>query len=174
MYSSIKKSKARPGDWLAILGAGGGLGHIGDKKQELCMSLGATKFLDFRKEDIVQSAKAATSGLGVHGVICTANGEKAYEQSMQMLRPLGTLVCVGIPHIPFRLPATPFEMIVKGLSIVGNSAGTAQEMDELLAMALAGDVKAHIEVFELQEIVDVLQRLERSEIEGRAVLKIPV
>ncbi|KAJ5273190.1 Alcohol dehydrogenase 1 [Penicillium angulare] len=28
MYSSIKKSKARPGDWLAILGAGGGLGHM--------------------------------------------------------------------------------------------------------------------------------------------------
>ncbi|KAJ6013850.1 Alcohol dehydrogenase 1 [Penicillium herquei] len=190
MYSSIKKSKARPGDWLAIIGAGGGLGHMGiqiaakkginvlaidtgDKKKELCLSLGATAFLDFREVDIVEGAKAATSGLGVHAVICTANGEKAYEQSMNMLRPLGTLVCVGIPHIPFRLPATPFEMIVKGLTIVGNSAGTAQEMDELLAMALAGDVQAHIEVFDLQAIVDVLQRLERSEIEGRVVLRIP-
>lgn len=78
------------------------------------MSLGATEFLDFRQVDIVEGAKAATSGLGVHAVICTANGEKAYEQSMHMLRPLGTLVCVGIPHVPFRLPATPFEMIVKG------------------------------------------------------------
>lgn len=28
MYSSIKKAKARPGDWLAIIGAGGGLGHL--------------------------------------------------------------------------------------------------------------------------------------------------
>lgn len=55
-----------------------------------------------------------TSGLGVHAVICTANVEKAYEQSMQMLRRLGTLVCVGIPNTPFRLPTTPFEMIVKG------------------------------------------------------------
>ncbi|KAJ5728765.1 Alcohol dehydrogenase 1 [Penicillium malachiteum] len=190
MYSSIKKSKARPGDWLVIIGAGGGLGHMGiqiaakkgikvlaidtgNKKKELCLSLGATTFLDFREVDIVEGAKTATSGLGVHAVICTANGEKAYEQSMNMLRPLGTLVCVGIPHIPFRLPATPFEMIVKGLTIVGNSAGTDQEMDELLAMALAGDVQAHIEVFDLQDIVDVLQRLERSEIEGRVVLRIP-
>lgn len=56
---------------------------------------------------------------------------------------------------------------------MGNSAGTAEEMDELLAMAVAGDVKAHIEVYDLHEIVDVLQRLERSEIEGRVVLKIP-
>lgn len=46
-------------------------------------------------------------------------------------------------------------------------------MDELLELALAGDVKAHIEVFKLQEIVDVLKRLERSEIEGRVVLRIP-
>ncbi|KAJ5924057.1 Alcohol dehydrogenase 1 [Penicillium verhagenii] len=190
MYSSIKKVRARQGNWLAILGAGGGLGHMGiqiaakqglrvlaidtgDKKRDLCLSLGATEFLDFRKVDIVEAAKMITSGLGVHGVICTANGEAAYQQSMQMLRPLGTLVCVGIPHVPFRVPATPFEMIVKGLTIVGNSAGTAEEMDELLAMAVNGDVIAHIEVFDLEEIVDVLQRLERSEIEGRAVLRIP-
>lgn len=86
----------------------------GDKKKELCLSLGATEFLDFREVNIVEGAKSATSGLGVHAVICTANAEAAYQQSMQMLRPLGTLVCVGIPHIPFRLPATPFEMIVKG------------------------------------------------------------
>ncbi|KAJ5925230.1 hypothetical protein N7454_007869 [Penicillium verhagenii] len=183
MYSSIKKVRARQGNWLAILGAGGALkkpklkDHAdrfkGRKKRELCLSLGATEFLDFRKVDIVEAAKMITSGLGVHGVICTANGEAAYQQSMQMLRPLGTLVCVGIPHVPFRVPVTPFEMIVKGLTIVGNSAGTAEEMDELLAMAVNGDVKAHIEVFDLEEIVDVLQKLERSEIEGRAVLRIP-
>lgn len=28
MYSSIMKTKTRPGDWIAILGAGGGLGHM--------------------------------------------------------------------------------------------------------------------------------------------------
>jgi propanol-preferring alcohol dehydrogenase len=70
--------------------------------------------LDFSEVDIVEAVKASTSGLGAHAVICTANGERAYEQSMQMLRPLGTLVCVGIPSVPFRLPATPFDMIGKG------------------------------------------------------------
>lgn len=167
MYSSIMKTKSRPGDYLAIIGAGGGLGHMyvdglycqfllnlsrrgiqiatkkglqviaidryaiyprqivhikltvsllhsGEKKKQLCLSLGAIEFLDYREVDIVQATKART-GLGVHAVICTANGERAYEQSMQMLRPLGTLVCVGIPSVPFRLPATPFDMIVKGL-----------------------------------------------------------
>ncbi|KAJ5143756.1 uncharacterized protein N7515_002543 [Penicillium bovifimosum] len=189
MYSSIMKTKTRPGDYLAILGAGGGLGHMGiqiaakkglkviaidsgEKKKQLCLSLGASEFLDFREVGIVKEVKAKTK-FGVHAVICTANGERAYEQSMQMLRPLGTLVCVGIPSSPFKLPATPFDMIVKGQTIVGNSAGTAAEMDELLAMAVAGDVKAHIDVYQLDDINEVLDRLERSEIDGRVVLRIP-
>lgn len=46
-------------------------------------------------------------------------------------------------------------------------------MDELLAMAVAGDVKAHVECYKLNDILEVLGRLERSEIEGRVVLEIP-
>lgn len=145
----------------------------GPKKKELCLSLGAKHFLDYSEVDIVDSARILTSGLGVHGVICTANSAKAYEQSLQMLRPLGTLVCVGIPSVPFNLPATPLDMIIKGLTIVGNSAGTALEMDELLSMAVAGDVEAHTKVFGLHEINSVLEDLEKSEVEGRVVLKIP-
>lgn len=56
---------------------------------------------------------------------------------------------------------------------MGNSAGTAKEMDELMQMAVAGDVTAHIECFDFNEIENVLQRLGRSEIDGRAVVKIP-
>ncbi|OJZ91742.1 hypothetical protein ASPFODRAFT_55423 [Aspergillus luchuensis CBS 106.47] len=190
MYSSIMKTKTRPGDWIVLPGAGGGLGHMGvqiaakkglkvisidsgEKKKQLCLSLGAHAFLDYKTDDVEREVKALTSGLGAHAVICTANNEPAYTQSMKMLRSLGVLVCVGIPSVPFRLPATPFEMIVKGLTIVGNSAGTAKEMEELMEMAVRGDVTAHIECFEFDCIDDVLQRLGRSEIEGRAVVRIP-
>ncbi|GFN16309.1 hypothetical protein AtubIFM55763_000341 [Aspergillus tubingensis] len=190
MYSSIMKTKTRPEDWIVLPGAGGGLGHMGvqiaakkglkviaidsgEKKKQLCLSLGAHAFLDYKTDDVEREVKALTSGLGAHAVICTANNEPAYTQSINMLRSLGVLVCVGIPSVPFRLPATPFEMIVKGLTIVGNSAGTAKEMEELMEMAVKGDVTAHIECFEFDCIDDVLQRLGRSEIEGRAVVRIP-
>jgi propanol-preferring alcohol dehydrogenase len=46
-------------------------------------------------------------------------------------------------------------------------------MDELMAMAVAGHVKAHVDVFALDDINNILDRLERSEIDGRVVLKIP-
>ncbi|PKY01487.1 alcohol dehydrogenase [Aspergillus campestris IBT 28561] len=190
MYSSILKTKTRPGDWIVLPGAGGGLGHMGvqiavkkglkviaidsgEKKKELCLALGATSFLDYKVDDVEAGVKSLTSGYGAHAVICTANNEAAYTQSMRLLRSLGVLVCVGIPSAPFRLPATPFDMIVKGLTIVGNSAGTAKEMDELMEMAVRGEVSAHIERFDFDCISDVLQRLGRSEIDGRAVVKIP-
>ncbi len=60
-----------------------------------------------------------------------------------------------------------------GLTIVGNSAGSAEEMEELMEMAVAGDIMASIEVFDLVDILDVLKRLENSQVEGRVVLKIP-
>ena len=41
-------------------------------------------------------------------------------------------------------------------------------------MAVAGQVKAHVEIYEFHDINNVLQRLDHAEIEGRAVLKIPV
>jgi D-arabinose 1-dehydrogenase-like Zn-dependent alcohol dehydrogenase len=40
MYSSIKKTKARPGDWIVILGAGGGLGHMYDLETEYRLVFG--------------------------------------------------------------------------------------------------------------------------------------
>ena len=46
-------------------------------------------------------------------------------------------------------------------------------MDEMLAMAVSGDVKAQIDIFDLDDINDVLDRLERSDIDGRVVLRIP-
>lgn len=67
----------------------------------------------------------------------------------------------------------PLINVALGLTIVGNSAGTAKEMEELMEMAVAGDVKAHIEVFDFEQIATVLERLGRSEIDGRAVVKIP-
>jgi propanol-preferring alcohol dehydrogenase len=46
-------------------------------------------------------------------------------------------------------------------------------MDELMELAVSGDVKAHIECFEFDLIDNVIKRLGNSEIDGRAVMRIP-
>ena len=62
VYKALKESGARAGEWVALPGAGGGLGHLavqyakwmglrviaidtGAEKKELCLKLGAEKWV---------------------------------------------------------------------------------------------------------------------------------
>jgi len=63
-YTALKRSEVRPGQWVVLPGAGGGLGHFavqyakamgmrviaidgGEEKRKLCKDLGAEEFIDF-------------------------------------------------------------------------------------------------------------------------------
>ncbi|KIW92080.1 uncharacterized protein Z519_07064 [Cladophialophora bantiana CBS 173.52] len=190
MYSALAKARLRPGDWVVLPGAGGGLGHLGvqiaakrgykviavdtgDSKKEMCMKLGATVFLDFKTDSIEGEVKRLTNGFGAHAVIVTVGSDAAYDQALKLLRNLGTLVCIGLPRSGLSLPISPFMMVVRSLTIVGSSVGTAQEMDELLEMAVKGEVKPEIAVFEFDEINNIMEKLARFEIGGRVVLRLP-
>lgn len=98
------------------------------KKRNNSVSLGATTFLDYKTDNVETGVKSLTSGLGAHAVICTGNSESAYLQSIRLLRALGVLVCVGIPNDPFRLPATPFDMIGKGRRYLHGNTYLSREL----------------------------------------------
>lgn len=143
----------------------------GEAKRKLCMDLGATCFLDFKTTDVQAMVKEMTNGYGVHGAICLASNKEGYSQSLALLRNLGTLVCVGLAMD--ELPISPFQMIVRGISVVGSSVGTESEMNELMEMAAKGEIKPIVEVFGFKELGHVLERLQRNEVSGRAVVRLP-
>lgn len=122
VYAALKRSKAQPGDFVVISGAGGGLGHLATQigsrglglriigvdrgsKAELVKENGAEAFVDmtqFPKDDngaaIGEHVKSLTNGHGAHSVlVCTASNI-AYVQAIPMLRFNDSLVCVGIPE----------------------------------------------------------------------------
>ena len=86
----MKNSGAKIGDYVALPGAGGGLGHLaiqyanamglrviaidsGEEKKKLCLSLGAEHWIDFKEsKDLVADIKAASGGFGPHAAIVTA------------------------------------------------------------------------------------------------------
>lgn len=131
--------EVKPGEWVAIVGAGGGLGHIGvqiaaktkgykviaidsgAEKEKLCKEMGATAFIDFAKEDVVKSVKALTDGEGAHAVICVVGSEKAYEQAPSLVRNNGVIVCVGLPPSSFMFPMSPIHIANKGMLILPHS-----------------------------------------------------
>ncbi|KAK7458841.1 Alcohol dehydrogenase, variant 2 [Stygiomarasmius scandens] len=88
VYKAIKQSNTKIGDWIAISGAGGGLGHLavqyavamglrvvaidtGASKRDLCLNvLGAEKWIDFMEtKDLVKDVIEAAGGLGPHAAV---------------------------------------------------------------------------------------------------------
>jgi alcohol dehydrogenase, propanol-preferring len=186
MYRALKVSRASVGQWVAILGAGGGLGHLGIQyaramgfrviavdggveKEILCTSLGAEVFIDFTRVTDVPAKVVELTG-GVAGVIAAAGNRASYEQGAKMLGAGGTLVCVGLPHESFGIPVSPLEFIQKGCYVTGTNAGPLQDVQEALQFALRGQVRVHVQTFPMDMAEEVFQKLKANDIKGRAVL----
>jgi len=183
-YKGLKQTDTRPGEWLVISGVGG-LGHIavqyakamglnvvavdvGAEKLELARKLGAEVTVDASAGDPAQTIQKKIGG--AHGVLVTAVSPIAFKQAVGMLRRGGTCVLNGLP--PGEFPLSIFDVVLNGYTIRGSIVGTRLDLQEALAIAADGKVKATIETQKLGAINDVFGRLKKGKINGRVVLEI--
>ncbi|TPX11476.1 uncharacterized protein E0L32_007895 [Thyridium curvatum] len=192
-YSALLRSRARPGNWVVISGAGGGLGHLACQiaskamglrvigidqgtKGEIIMESGAEHFVDvtrFSQDDgISNHVKSLADGLGVDAVIVCTGSNHAYRQSTGFLRFSGTVVCVGVPEgalIPIA-GACPSALVVQNQSIVGSAVGNQREAAEVLDFAARGILKAHVEIRKLEDLTKAFEDLGAGNLRGRIVV----
>jgi propanol-preferring alcohol dehydrogenase len=183
-YKGLKETDARPGQWVVISGAGG-LGHIaiqyakamglhvaavdvGDDKLALARKVGADITVNAKSEDPAASVQKKIGG--AHGVLVTAVSPVAFKQAVGMLRRHGTCVLVGLPPADF--PVSIFDIVLNRYTLRGSIVGTREDLQEALAFAAEGKVKATIEQLPLESINDVFARLKEGKVNGRVVLKI--
>ena len=183
-YKGIKETGAKPGEWIAISGAGG-LGHlaiqyakvmglhvcavdIDDGKLLHAKRLGADLVLNAKNGDVVATLKKETGG-GAHGVLITAPSLGAFKQGVGMTRKRGTCVLVGLP--PGEFPVPLFDVVSNCITIRGSFVGTRLDMAEALSFAAEGKVKADIELQPLSAINQVFERLTRGDVPARVVLE---
>jgi alcohol dehydrogenase, propanol-preferring len=187
-YRGIKRTGAKPGQWLAVIGIGG-LGHIAiqyaramglrvaaidvsDEKLSHAKRLGAEVVVDARMGDVGTAVKQQTSG-GAHGAVVTAVSPRAFEQSVTMLRPAGTVSFIGLPGGDADQIRLSISSIVSGeYSIRGSNVGTRQDLNEAIAFAAQGLVKADIETQPIENIGEIFARMKKGAITGRVVLAI--
>jgi alcohol dehydrogenase, propanol-preferring len=186
-YRGIKRTGARPGQWLAVIGIGG-LGHIAvqygramglrvvaidvdDGKLALAKSHGAELLFNAAGGDLSRAIKKSIGG--VHGAIVTAVSPKAFEQSLGILRNGGTVCWIGLPGGEADNIRLAISSVVNGeISIRGSNVGTRQDLQEAVDFAARGLVKAKIEKQPLEAINDVFARMKKGAITGRVVLAI--
>ena len=182
-YKGLKETEARPGEWVVISGVGG-LGHvavqyakamglkvaaidIADDKLELARETGADLAVNALAADAVDKVLAATRG-GAHGVLVTAVSTPAFAQALKMVRRKGTVSLVGLP--PGEFPTPIFDVVLKRITVRGSIVGTRRDLDEAIAFAAEGKVKAEVTKVPLAQINDVFDRMKAGKIDGRMVL----
>ncbi len=177
-YNSLRRSGARPGDVVAILGIGG-LGHLaiqyaakmgfrtvaitrGDDKAELAKKLGAHVFIDNSTRD----AAAELNKLGgAKAILFTATSGKAASAMIEGLRPNGRLLVVGVSADP--IEALPIALLLSQRSIVGQYSGTAIDTQDTLEFSQLAGVKSMNETFPLERAPEAYQRM----MSGKAVFR---
>lgn len=192
VYSALQKANAQGGQYVVIMGAGGGLGHIAcgiasrgmglrvigidhGSKEAVAKEAGVEFFLDFTKhKDMAQAVKDVTGGLGAHAVLVLTSSNAAYAQAPTMLRFGGTVVCVGLPEGDVQpiASASAQLLIFKDLRIVGSAVGSRRQAIETLDFAARGVAKTHYRTVKLEGLTEVFEQMSEGKIEGRVVLEL--
>ncbi|WP_282825482.1 alcohol dehydrogenase AdhP [Gulosibacter sediminis] len=182
VLKALKRTEARPGQWVAITGIGG-LGHIAiqyakalglrvaavdiaDEKLELARKHGAEITVNAKNEDPIEAIQKATGG--VHGVVVTAVHPAAFGQAIGFARRGGTIVFVGLPAGDF--PAPIFDVVLKGLTIRGSIVGTRRDLKEALEFYARGLIHPTVATRPLEEINEVFDEMRQGKIDGRVVI----
>ncbi|CCD87007.1 alcohol dehydrogenase [Bradyrhizobium sp. ORS 285] len=182
-YKGLKETDARPGEWVVISGVGG-LGHvaiqyakamglkaigldIAEDKLKLALEAGAEHAVNALDKDAVERVIAITGG-GAHGVLVTAVSTPAFAQALKMVRRKGTVSLVGLP--PGEFPTPIFDVVLKRITVRGSIVGTRRDLDEAIAFAAEGKVKAEVTTAPLSEINTIFDRMKAGKIDGRVVL----
>ncbi len=190
-YKSLKQTKAKAGNFVAVIGVGGlgqmaiqyakamGLRPIGvdlqDEKCELALKSGAEYAFNSAKDSKFIEKIIEVTGGGVHAVVNTSVHPSAAEQGMDMLRRGGRQVLVGLPakdkHGKDDFKVSIFWSVLLERELAGSIVGTRQDLAEALEYAAEGKVKSEVtKVVKLEEVADIFEKLQKGEFLGRAVI----
>jgi NADPH2:quinone reductase len=194
LFSFTRRTQLAAGDWVLVLGAGGGIGlaavdvarHLGARviaaassaeKLAAARTAGAEATIDYEREDLKVRARELSDG-GVDVVVDPVGGRHA-EPALRSLRWMGRYLVIGFAggDIP-RLPVN--QVLLNNRTLVGVDWGAWTMRDPsgnqaLLAelMGLAGSGALHpVEPHEysLDDVVGALTDLQQRKVAGKVVL----
>ncbi|HXJ22432.1 MAG TPA: alcohol dehydrogenase [Polyangia bacterium] len=169
-YNGLRRSGARAGDLVAIIGIGG-LGHLavqyaakmgfrtvaiarGSDKGPLAIELGAHHYIDSDAADVAGALRELG---GARIVAATATSAEAMTSTLAGLAVNGKLLVMGVPGDAIQV--SPFILFSGRRAIEGVNTGTAIDATDTLAFSLLANVRPISEVFPFKQAPEAYQRM---------------
>ncbi|MEV6736953.1 alcohol dehydrogenase [Streptomyces sp. NPDC051104] len=181
-FHGLRRSSARPGDLVAVLGIGG-LGHLGvqyaaamgfetvaiargGEKAELAKQLGAHHYVDSTADTSVADALQSLGGAKV--VLATAGNAEAITATVDGLSHRGELVVIGASPDPMGI--SPVQLITGGRVVRGHPSGTAQDVQDTMAFSALHGIRPMVETVPLDQAGEAYQKMLSGAARFRMVL----
>lgn len=181
-YNGLRRSTARPGDLVAVLGIGG-LGHLGVRfaaamgfetvavarggdTADFAKRLGAHHYVDSTADTPVADALRSLGGAKV--VLATVGSSEAITSTVDGLSPRGELVVIGATPEP--MGVSPFQLLLKGRVLRGHPAGTSQDVEDTMAFSALHGIRPMTENVPLDQADAAYRKMLSGDARFRMVL----
>jgi len=185
-FRGLNRAGVMNGDWVVISGAGG-LGHLAvqyaiargarviaidpsESRRTLAADLGAEQVLSSDEPAIARTIADLTGG-GPRAVLVTAPAPSAFEVAIDIVRPGGAVVFIGLPgrdSDQIRLSISSVSNWEK--SIIGSNVGSRSDLRAAVDLSVTGQIRAHVSPVAFDALPQALAALRRGDVDGRLVL----
>lgn len=187
VWRALKDSTANTGDWVAVTGAGGGLGSLAVQyakyfgmrviaidnagKAKFCTDeLQVDAFIDYAAANAVQQIKAIADDIGVQATILCSNEPTSYLSATSYLRPTGSAMIVGLPPTGSHVPVDCRNAVLGMHTVRGCFVGTRGDVLDALNVVARGKVVPKVTVKPFSAIQETYDEMSRGSIRGRVVV----
>ncbi|OQV09351.1 hypothetical protein CLAIMM_13481 [Cladophialophora immunda] len=186
VYRAVGISGVQPGQFVAIVGAGGGLGHLGiqfalakgieviaidarDEALELCRQTGAKHVVDAREGQgmVVSQVRAITGGPGADSTINLSGHPTALVSACAVTRAHGTVTQVAGPDLT---SISIFDLVFRDIKVQGTILAGRHCSLEMLAEYGRHGIKVHTNMFYgLDQVPTMVDAFRSGKLKGKAV-----
>ena len=187
-YKVLTRAQVRPGETVAVFGAGGGLGihqlmmakwagakviavDIAADKFAACRKAGADEVVNAAEGNVVEALLDLTGGQGVDVAIDYVSATSTLEAATQALARRGRMVTLGGAGKSFQVSAK--DLLYKEQTVLGSRYVTRLEILETFDLVARGEVWPLVsDIRPMAEAEALHERVERGAVIGRAALMI--
>ncbi|KXL50424.1 hypothetical protein M433DRAFT_2074 [Acidomyces richmondensis BFW] len=187
IWRGVLQTGLEKGEWVALVGSGGGLGHLGiqfakalglkvigidarDDGLDLSKKIGADVVADARKgkDEVVKEVEKVTDGRRADSTICVSDAQSAAGLACAVTKMHGTVVQIAQPdniEVPFQ------EIVFRDVRIHGSLVCSAEESKSMLNTVAKHGISVKTNPFHgLESIGNLVEMVHSGKIQGKAII----